>query len=118
MVDNIQFEFNKIINNIDWLDDKTRKRALRKLSKVTKRIGYPEWMDTKENFNKYYENVSVFFFCPNTFISYFITYYLSNSLQATCAEDNFLENVSKLKRLQIKWKLMYYRLSNSDPADG
>lgn len=57
MADNIQIQFRKTIDNLDWLDDKTKTKAIRKLDSMTKKVGYPEWMEVNENFDKYYENV-------------------------------------------------------------
>lgn len=73
MIKNILTAFEKRINNVDWMSDKTKKNAIAKLHKMTVKIAYPDkWKDySKLNINKensYYENkkaVSKFNFDEN-----------------------------------------------------
>lgn len=73
MIKNILTAFEKRINNVDWMSDKTKKNAIAKLHKMTVKIAYPDkWKDySKLNINKensYYENkkaVSKFNFDKN-----------------------------------------------------
>lgn len=40
MVNYIHNEFLKIVQNIDWMDEKTRRRALEKAKGIQAKIGY------------------------------------------------------------------------------
>lgn len=42
MVRNIQRTFGKNLKSLDWMDDKTKKKARKKLRQVKNRIGYPQ----------------------------------------------------------------------------
>ena len=42
MVKDIRAEMEKILDNIDWMDDMTRERAKDKLRTMKEYIGYPE----------------------------------------------------------------------------
>lgn len=58
MVNNIQLAFLEEIDNLEWMDEQTRRRSLKKLKAMKKRIGYPEWMNNPEEYDEYYSNVS------------------------------------------------------------
>lgn len=46
MVDNLLAAFEVRIKNLDWMSEATKKQALVKLSKVTRKMGYPDvWRD-------------------------------------------------------------------------
>lgn len=46
MVDNLLAVFETRLNNLDWMSDETKKQALIKLSKITRKMGYPDqWRD-------------------------------------------------------------------------
>ena len=61
LVDTIFSAFEKRIKNLDWMSAQTKKRALKKLSRITRKIGYPDkWMSYKTlklTDNAYYENI-------------------------------------------------------------
>lgn len=57
IADNIHTEFANTIRNLDWLDNSTKTNALRKLSSLTKHVGYPELFESTYALDKYYENV-------------------------------------------------------------
>ncbi len=49
MVDYLTAAYAESIQNLDWMSDETKARALEKLSKFTPKIGYPdEWRDYSE----------------------------------------------------------------------
>ena len=46
MVDNIKVAFKEHIQNLDWMSDSTKAKALDKLNAIVKKIGYPDrWKD-------------------------------------------------------------------------
>jgi putative endopeptidase len=46
LVDNIMVTFAERIQNLDWMSDSTKKKALIKLHAIVKKVGYPEkWKD-------------------------------------------------------------------------
>lgn len=46
MVSNLILAYEESIQNLDWMSDETKEKALEKLSKFTPKIGYPdEWRD-------------------------------------------------------------------------
>ncbi len=46
MVDDLREAVKKRIQNLDWMSDKTKEKALEKLAKMTQKIGYPDkWRD-------------------------------------------------------------------------
>ena len=46
MVDNIKVAYENRINNLDWMTDSTKQKAIEKLNKLTVKIGYPDkWKD-------------------------------------------------------------------------
>lgn len=42
MVDNLIAAFETRLKNLDWMSDETKKQALTKLSKITRKMGYPD----------------------------------------------------------------------------
>jgi len=42
LVDNLLLAFKNRLEHLDWMSDSTKKQALLKLSKITKKIGYPD----------------------------------------------------------------------------
>ncbi|GAA3945244.1 hypothetical protein GCM10022406_29190 [Hymenobacter algoricola] len=46
LVDNVVVSFRQHINKLDWMSDSTKQKALVKLGKITKKVGYPDkWKD-------------------------------------------------------------------------
>lgn len=59
MVHSIKNEFEEILSNVSWMDDKTKAAALCKVEKMVSHIGYPdELMDDKKLID-YYEGLHV-----------------------------------------------------------
>ena len=54
MIKYIREAFNIILNDLDWMDDETKKKALKKLKAMTQYIAYPdELLDPKELNSRY-----------------------------------------------------------------
>ena len=46
MIANVMLGFDKRINQLEWMSDETKKKAIEKLNKLTVKIGYPDkWKD-------------------------------------------------------------------------
>ncbi len=46
IVENIRIAYKERINNLSWMSDSTKQKALSKLSKITPKVGYPDkWKD-------------------------------------------------------------------------
>ena len=59
MVKYIQKSYANMINQSTWLDENTKKSALRKLKNMKSNIGYHNILDTPENLEKLYDNVTL-----------------------------------------------------------
>lgn len=72
MVDNLRESFRARINNLDWMSEATKVKALEKLNSFTRKLGYPDkWTDLRalevsdESFVTNYFNSSKFWFKHN-----------------------------------------------------
>ncbi|KAF5283679.1 hypothetical protein FQA39_LY17254 [Lamprigera yunnana] len=61
MVLNLRDEFMNILKTVDWLDEKTRARAVEKLNAMGMCIGYPDELLEDESLGNYYKNLTVDF---------------------------------------------------------
>lgn len=61
MMDNIQWSFKQIVNDLDWMDEETKKRTLYKASQMQTLIGYPEFVTDPDLLDDYYIEVSGYF---------------------------------------------------------
>lgn len=59
MVNSIKSEFQKIVNKVSWMDEKTRKAALIKAKDIVTHIGYPDELMEDKKLIEYYKKVSV-----------------------------------------------------------
>ncbi|KAF5273620.1 hypothetical protein FQR65_LT04619 [Abscondita terminalis] len=59
LVTNVRNEFLKILQAAEWLDDKTRKNALEKLTSMKTCVGYPDELIDDTKLDKYYETLNV-----------------------------------------------------------
>jgi len=59
MVRDIRHEFDRILNEISWMDGETRERARKKLSTMKEYIGYPKEIMIEKNLEDLYENLHV-----------------------------------------------------------
>ncbi|MEZ4816152.1 MAG: M13 family metallopeptidase [Bdellovibrionota bacterium] len=51
MVESIQVAYKEIIQNLDWMDQETKDKALEKLSLISKKFGYPDKWDEYADLN-------------------------------------------------------------------
>lgn len=59
MVNGIRKEFEIILNEVDWMDEETRKSATNKLHAMSTHIGYPDEIMDNSKIEKYYENLEI-----------------------------------------------------------
>lgn len=57
MVNQIRAQFERILKNIDWMDEKTRVVALKKLKNMDSHVGYPEELLNEDKINEYMEDL-------------------------------------------------------------
>lgn len=86
MVENIKREFNETLMTVDWMDNKTRLEAARKLKAMETLIGYPEELMNNKKLESFYSNLNL------TFDSF-----LEDILQVQAFYSNF--ELSRLREL-------------------
>ncbi|XP_046983748.1 neprilysin-2-like [Schistocerca americana] len=59
MVDDIRQEFLHILQELDWMDEGTRKKALEKVQSVVGHVAYPEELLDDTELDKFYEKLDV-----------------------------------------------------------
>ncbi|XP_055324267.1 neprilysin-2-like [Sitodiplosis mosellana] len=59
MVNGLRKEFELLLNEVNWMDDETRKSALNKLKAMSTHIGYPDEIMDNAKIEKYYENLEI-----------------------------------------------------------
>jgi predicted metalloendopeptidase len=59
MVQNIRAEFEKILQNVEWMDDKTRAAAIKKAKAMSTHIGYPDELMDNKKLEEYYEKLEI-----------------------------------------------------------
>jgi neprilysin, putative (fragment) len=62
MVTYIQKEFIKILEEIDWMDPVTTKKALEKAKAISPFIGYPAELSNDTKVSEFHQNVSLLSF--------------------------------------------------------
>lgn len=60
MVGDIREEFRKIVQTVDWMDEKTKKNALEKADSMTAHIAYPDELLDNKKIEDFYKDVSIF----------------------------------------------------------
>lgn len=71
MVSDIRVEFEEILKNVDWMDEKTRINALEKAKSMSTHIAYPDELLDNRKLEEFYDGVSslqyvvYFFVCNN-----------------------------------------------------
>lgn len=72
LISNLKAAFRERINNLSWMSDETKKKALEKLEAITVKVGYPDkWRDyskldiTRESYATNIKNASEFSFRVN-----------------------------------------------------
>jgi hypothetical protein len=58
MVNDIRTAFTEIVMALDWMDAETKERTLEKANAMRPFIGFPGWLLTPGELEKYYEGVS------------------------------------------------------------
>jgi len=59
MIKNIHWAFEKIVKELDWMDDTTKKRTLNKAQQMQTLIGFPEFVDDTYLLDEYYYEVPI-----------------------------------------------------------
>ncbi|XP_061402137.1 neprilysin-2-like [Musca vetustissima] len=59
MVNNIRDVFDNILDEVSWMDDKTKAEAKRKLKHMTTHIGYPDEMLDDNKLAEYYDKLDI-----------------------------------------------------------
>lgn len=54
--------FNEMLKNLDWMDSKTRQKALEKADKMVQHVGYPPEILNNEILDDHYKGVRFFIF--------------------------------------------------------
>lgn len=54
-------QFRKTLNQVDWMDEKTRKAALEKADSMASHIAYPAEMLDNDKLTKFYDGVSLLY---------------------------------------------------------
>ena len=62
MIENIRNEFKLMLNELDWMDAKSKKAANEKADFIDVKIGYPDYTFNDTHLNDLYKRVSRFFF--------------------------------------------------------
>ncbi|KAH8310551.1 hypothetical protein KR044_001900, partial [Drosophila immigrans] len=84
MVNYIRGVFNDILDEVNWMDDKTRQEAKKKLLSMANHIGYPDEILDNEELAKYYDKLEIHpdkFFESYLAIKMFDTNYSFNLLR-------------------------------------
>lgn len=59
MVNDIRKQFNRILNNVDWMDEITKKSALDKAASMSSHIAYPDELLDDKKLEEFYDNIEV-----------------------------------------------------------
>ncbi|XP_026670737.1 neprilysin-2 isoform X1 [Ceratina calcarata] len=59
MVADIREEFTKILKKVDWMDDETRKSALKKAASMSSHIAYPDELLDDKKLEEFYEKLEL-----------------------------------------------------------
>lgn len=65
MFNGIRNEFEIFLNEVTWMDEKTRKSAMNKLKAMSGYTGYPDELMNISKIEKYYENLKI---DPNNYL--------------------------------------------------
>ncbi|KAH8393939.1 hypothetical protein KR215_008613, partial [Drosophila sulfurigaster] len=92
MVTNIRNVFNEILDEVNWMDDKTRLEAKNKLHKMATYIGYPDELLDNEKLTKYYDKLEI---DPDN--------YLKSYLALNIFNTNYIFNKLRLPVNKTDW---------------
>ncbi|KAI5641316.1 peptidase family m13 domain-containing protein [Phthorimaea operculella] len=59
MVNDIRHQFRKTLNEVDWMDEKTRKEAIEKADAMASHIAYPKEMLDNQKLTEFYEGLEM-----------------------------------------------------------
>lgn len=59
LVDNIRSEFVNILQEVSWMDEETRKEAIKKAESLTTHIGYPNELADNNKLEEYYNDLEI-----------------------------------------------------------
>jgi len=76
MFKNIHWAFEKIVKELNWMDNITKRRTLNKAKQMTTFIGFPDFINDPIQLYDYYSGVPISFIISLTCI-YFL-YYLND----------------------------------------
>ena len=58
MIENIRSEFKQILNELDWMDDASKRAAEEKADFIDTKIGYPDYTFNDTYMNDIYKEVN------------------------------------------------------------
>jgi predicted metalloendopeptidase len=59
MIENIHWAFEKIVKELNWMDETTKKRTLYKAEQMRTFIGFPDFIDIPQQLDDYYYDVLI-----------------------------------------------------------
>lgn len=59
MMKNIHWAFEKIVNELEWMDDTSKNETLNKASLIKTRVGFPEFIKDAKQLDDYYSDASL-----------------------------------------------------------
>ena len=87
MIDGIQGAFNDLLPEVKWMDNTTRTAAVEKNKAITKKIGYPQFMDNVTEFINYYEKKHLNNFTNDTHFEAFVLSALACMCVCVCVRE-------------------------------
>lgn len=93
MIRYLKLAFGKIVDDLDWMDDETKKRAKKKLNKMDQFIGYPDEILVEDNVEELYKSLKM---DTND--------YLGNSVQLSLWNRNYKYGRLREKVDKKSWK--------------
>lgn len=57
MMDNIHWAFEKLVTELNWMDNRTKKKTLHKARQMKTLVAFPDFLKDPIQLNEYYENV-------------------------------------------------------------
>ena len=57
MIDHLKIAFSSLVEELDWMDQETKVRALEKAAAIREFIGYPDWIANKTMVDLAYQGV-------------------------------------------------------------
>lgn len=58
-MNDVKESFDDLLQESDWLDATTKKRALNKLDAIVQNVGYPDWLLNNTALDEYYNLVTI-----------------------------------------------------------